>query len=208
MFLKSEGDFVVNVRRADGRGRENHQQALTVVQGVLDRLRPALTRRNVQLIQPHVCPGSFQVCGQPKGEFGIVTAVAEKSCLCLCCQAELPGQKTDGKDIVAEAEGIAFPFSVSFVIAGKVNYTFLDRILSSSAKFSYTLGRNATGMRNFGSHVDRLANVSLASRGTTKNDLRLNIKLPKYGAYVDISDLLDLTESTTVAHQADRSVAT
>ena len=53
-------------------------------------------------------------------------------------------------------------------------------------------------MRDFGSHVDQLTNVDLASEGTTKNDLLLNIRLPKYGTYVDIADLLDLTAKTSV----------
>jgi len=46
----------------------------------------------------HVRSGCLQILGQPKIEFGIVTAVAEKSCLCLCCQADLPLQEAYGKD--------------------------------------------------------------------------------------------------------------
>ena len=65
-----------------------------------------MTGRDVELIEPHIRPGSFQVCGQPKGEFGIVTAVAEKSCLWLCWQANLRVQETYGKDIAAEVGGI------------------------------------------------------------------------------------------------------
>ena len=80
---------------------------MTVVQRILDSARPPLTRRDVQLIQPHACPGCLQVLGQTKGKFGIVTAVAEKSCLCLGCQADLPVQETYGNDMVAEVRGIA-----------------------------------------------------------------------------------------------------
>src|SRR5271157_3293703 len=79
MLLKSQGDFVLDVGGVDGGRRQNQQQAMTVVQGVLDSTRPSLTRRDVQLIQPHVRTGCLQVFGQTKGEFGIVTAVAEKS---------------------------------------------------------------------------------------------------------------------------------
>ncbi len=115
MFLKSKGDFVFDVGGADGRGRKNHQQTRTIVQGILDRARPPLTRRDVQLIQPHVRPGRFQACGQPKGEFRIVPAVAEKSCLCLCCQADLPVPETYGKDIVADMGKIA-PYKTCIIL--------------------------------------------------------------------------------------------
>ena len=91
--LTEEGDRITSMR-------------WTIVQGILDSARPPLTGRDVQLIQPHARPGCLQVFGQTKGEFGIVTAVAEKSCLCLGCQADLPVQETYGKDIVADVGGI------------------------------------------------------------------------------------------------------
>ena len=84
----------------------------------------------------------------------------------------------------------------------KVKYTFLDHVLGSGPKFSYTLERNSATLRDFGSHVDRLTNVDFARKETTKNDLLLNVRLPKYGTYVDIADLLDLTAKTSAVRRA------
>jgi hypothetical protein len=75
----------------------------------LNCLSPTLAANQVELVHPHARAGRLQVFGQTKGEFGIVAAVAEKSCLCLCCQADLPVQETYGKDIVADVGGIESP---------------------------------------------------------------------------------------------------
>jgi len=83
------------------------------------------------------------------------------------------------------------------LVLARVKYTFLDRLLGSEPKFSYTFGRNSIGLKPFASHIDATPNVDFASKVRTKNDLLLNVRLPKYGDYVDIADLLHLTAKTS-----------
>ena len=47
LFLKSERDFINDVRGCDRRRRENHNQARTTFQGILDGAVPALAGSNV-----------------------------------------------------------------------------------------------------------------------------------------------------------------
>jgi hypothetical protein len=109
---------------------------------------------------------------------------------------KVKSQSSVGLSIVAEST------LTPLLGLAKVRYTFLDRVLGAGPKFSYTLDRNSTGLRGFGSHVDRFTNVDLASKERTKNDVLLNVRLPKYGAYVDIADLLDLTANTSSVRSA------
>ncbi len=109
---------------------------------------------------------------------------------------KVKSQSSVGLSIVAESK------LTPLLGLAKVKYTFLDRLLGSGPKFSYALGRNSTGLRDFGSQVDRLGNVDFASKGTTKNDLLLNVRLPKYGTYVDIADLVELTAKTSAVRPA------
>jgi|HubBroStandDraft_1064217.scaffolds.fasta_scaffold101967_1 hypothetical protein len=109
---------------------------------------------------------------------------------------KVKSQSSVGLSIVAESK------LTPLLSLAKVKYTFLDHVLGSGPKFSYTLERNSAALRDFGSHVDRLTNVDFAKKETTKNDLLLNVRLPKYGTYVDIADLLDLTAKTSAVRRA------
>jgi hypothetical protein len=109
---------------------------------------------------------------------------------------KVKSQSSVGLSIVGESK------LTPLLSLAKVKYTFLDQVLGSGPKFSYTLERNSAALRDFGSHVDRLTNVDFARKETTKNNLLLNVRLPKYGTYVDIADLLDLTAKTSAVRRA------
>lgn len=109
---------------------------------------------------------------------------------------KIKSQSSVGLSIVAESK------LTPLLGLAKVKYTFLDRVLGSGPKFSYTIGRGSTALRDFGAHVDSLTNVDFANKESTKNDLLLNFRLPKYGAYVDVADLLDLTAKASTVRPA------
>jgi hypothetical protein len=105
---------------------------------------------------------------------------------------KVKSQNSVGLSVVAESE------LTPLLSLGKVKYSFLDKVLGSEPTFSLNLTRNSIGLKHFSSHVDAIPNVDFSSTVTTKNDLVLNVRLPKYGNYVDIGDLLHLTAKTSV----------
>ena len=104
---------------------------------------------------------------------------------------KVKSQSSVGLSIVAKSE------LTPLLALAKVKYSFFDRVLGSEPKFSYTLARNSVSVKHFCSHVDPIANIDVASKAKTKSDLLLNVRLPKYGDYIDIADLLDLTAKTS-----------
>jgi hypothetical protein len=105
---------------------------------------------------------------------------------------KVKSQNSVGLSIVAESE-LTPLFSL-----GKVKYSFLGRVLGFKPSFSLNLARNSIRLKRFSSHVGAIPNVDFSSKIATKNDLVLNVRLPKYGNYVDIGDLLYLTAKTSV----------
>ena len=74
----------------------------TVVQSILNRLRPPLPRRDIQLIDPRRRSRRLQILSQPKRELGVLPRVADKSGLCLGCQGSVSSERKRIKGIVAD----------------------------------------------------------------------------------------------------------
>lgn len=85
LFLQRERNFVHDIVGIDRGRRENRQHVRAVGQSIFDGAVPTLTRNDVQLIQLHTRATCLQVSGEPKGELGIFTAIAEKHRCCVLC---------------------------------------------------------------------------------------------------------------------------
>jgi hypothetical protein len=105
---------------------------------------------------------------------------------------KVKSQNSVGLSVVAESE------LTPLLSLGKVKYSFLDKVRGSGPTFSSNLKRSSIGLKQFSSRVDAIPNVDFYSKVTTKNDLVLNVRLPKFGDYIDIADLLHLTAETSV----------
>lgn len=77
----------------------------------------------------------------------------------------------------------------------RVSYNFVDWVLGSDPKMSYSGSRVA--LKPFTAHVDATSNIGFKRGVQGKNDIQLKVKLRKHGEYVDIGDLVDLTARTS-----------
>jgi hypothetical protein len=103
-------------------------------------------------------------------------------------KVKVKSQSSIGISVVAESK------LTPLLSLGKVKYNFFDWALGKRPKFSsYIAGHNSVGATRFYSIVDATPNIDLTTTADTKNDLNLDLTLAKYGDYIDIGNLLDLT---------------
>jgi hypothetical protein len=102
-------------------------------------------------------------------------------------KVNMNSQKSVGLNIFAEKR-----LTPLFSLA-KVEYSFLDRILKKDPKWSYAVPREDVALKQIISHVNATPNIDVKSNLQNKTDLSLSVKLPKFGDYVDVSHLIDLT---------------
>lgn len=61
LFLfQRKGDFVLNVRGLDRRGRQHHEHARAIAECVLHSTRPSLARFDIELVEPQLAPDAFK----------------------------------------------------------------------------------------------------------------------------------------------------
>ena len=79
LFVQGKRNLVAHFLGFDGSRSEDQQHARTLSHRVFDRIVPFLTRLDIELVDPHSRAGCLQIFGEPKGEFGILAAIAEES---------------------------------------------------------------------------------------------------------------------------------
>jgi hypothetical protein len=102
-------------------------------------------------------------------------------------RVKVNSQKAIGLNVFAEK-----PLTPLFSLA-KVKYTFFDWMLNKNPQWSYAVLGKHVGLKQIVSHVNATPNIDFKSKIQNKTDLSLSVKLPKFGDYIDVSDLVDLT---------------
>jgi hypothetical protein len=88
----------------------------------------------------------------------------------------------------------------------KVNYTFFDRLFGREPSFPYVPSRRSIRLAPFTAQVSGTPHIDLAADTQAHGELRLNVRVPRTGEYVDIGNILELTAKAAPA-RVSRSIS-